>query len=486
MAIPTPLWLERWRPNSILHRCKRLLRFSPKRTDKLQKSHSITRILYTKPKLLSYKFLPAGLPDWLRASVLVISLSLFGKALGFLREIEAARLFGIGMEVDAFVAASTLLFFICRMASDSLLINTPVLLEGYQNNGAQVPWGEMFRSLLFVSIVLTLLAWLLLPPIVPVLFGGLSQDARQLTVQLVVVMLPLVIGWTMVGALGGVHNAQHRYSGYHAALIVTNGVILVTLWLFAQRIGIKSLAYGWVVGIGLGVLVVVYPLRHQWRQITMWNGWVSQWLALRSIVWGSGGLSLWFLLNQVPVWIERYYAAQLPTGSLAALGYAQRLFQLPLEMVTAVVISVWVTQVVSMPADRVAQQTFRLMGRLAAVTFPISLLLALFARPVISLVYARGAFDAYAVTMTAGPFAMYALGWGFHTLSAVLVRTFQARGLVRYPLLAVVVDILLTFFLNIFSFRQGWGSTGIAAINSVVAGVRVVVLSVCAHFLEKF
>jgi putative peptidoglycan lipid II flippase len=205
---------------------------------------------------------------------------------------------------------------------------------------------------------------------------------------------------------------------------------------------------------------------------------------LRRMLAGASGLSLWFILNQIPLWIERYYAAQLPTGSLSALGYAQRLFQLPLGMLTTVIMNVWVARVAVMPAGKIARQTFRLMGSLTAVTFPIAFVLALLARPVITLVYARGAFDAQAVLMTTGPFAMYALGLGFHSLSAVLVRTFQARGLVRYPLLAAVLDILLTFLLNRYAFQQEWGAIAIAAVNTIVASVRVLVLGSINHFLK--
>lgn len=407
-----------------------------------------------------------------------------GKGLGLLRELETARLFGVGAAMDAFTAASTLLFFVARMASDSLLVSTPGLVKGYNARQAPIPWGDLFRAVLLLSVVLTILALLILPPLVPVLFAGLSPTEQQLTVQLIKKMLPLVAGWAIIGALGGIFNAQHRYGRYQVALMVANVGVLVALWLLARRVGIDALAWGWAIGIWLGVSVVAAPLWWQGQQIGIWQGWAVQWLALRRLLAGTGGLSLWFMLNQIPVWIERYYAAQLPAGSLSALGYAQRLFQLPLEMVTAVVMSVWVARVIEMPPNQVAQRTFKLMRRLAMITFPVALALSFLAQPLITLVYARGAFDAQAVMMTTGPFAMYALGLGFHTLSAILVRTFQARGLVRYPLLAVVIDVLLTILLNRYAFQQGWGAMGIAAVNTAIAGVRVLVLGSITHFLK--
>jgi len=330
--------------------------------------------------------------------------------------------------------------------------------------------------LLLISAGITILAFLVLPPLVPLLFSGLSQSGKQLTVHLLRVLLPTVAGWAIIGALGGCLNFQRRYGRYQVALIVTNLGILVVLHLFSRHIGIEALAWGWVIGLWLGVLAVWRFLGQRKKYADLWKEWAAQWDAMRQLLAGTGGLSLWFILNQVPVWIERHYAAQLPIGSLSALGYAQRLFQFPLEMVTAIVMNLWVAQVVSMPAERVARQTHRLMIPLAAVTFPAACIIALLARPLITLVYVRGVFDHQAAILTAGPFALYALGLGFHALSAVLVRTFQARGVLKYPLWAVSADVLLTAVLNQYAFHQGWGVLGIAGINSMVAALRTTVL----------
>jgi putative peptidoglycan lipid II flippase len=138
-----------------------------------------------------------------------------------------------------------------------------------------------------------------------------------------------------------------------------------------------------------------------------------------------------------------------------------------------------------MPAQQVFRQTFKLMSKLAILTFPAAGGLALLARPIVTLVYARGAFDTQAVLLTTGPFAMYALGLGFHTLSAVLVRTFQSRRLLRYPIAAAMIDILLTGALNAWVISRGWGATGIAGVNTAVAVIRVGLLLACAQLLAQ-
>jgi putative peptidoglycan lipid II flippase len=125
------------------------------------------------------------------------------------------------------------------------------------------------------------------------------------------------------------------------------------------------------------------------------------------------------------------------------------------------------------------------MGRLALFTFPAAGLIALFARPIVALVYQRGAFNAQAVNVTAGPFAMYALGLGFHMLSGLLVRTFQAGGLSRYPILVAAVDIFVTGGLDFWVVSHGWGATGIAATNTLVAAARVAILSIFLYLVIR-
>jgi len=425
-------------------------------------------------------------PRWVQSSILVITLSLLGKGLGLLRELEVARLFGVGVPADAFVAAYTLIFFVSRMASSSFLVTMPGLVVARcEQGGPRVCWGNVFRGLLLVSAGLTVIAALLLPRLVPVVFVGFGEAERRLTVRLVEHMLPLVAGWALVGALGGLLNAHHRYGGYQVALLVGNIGILAVLWLFAQQAGILALAWGWSVGIWIGVGVLALLLRNELRDIWRWEGWPAQVKAVRDVLGGANGLFVWFMLTQMPVWIDRYFAALLEPGSLSSLGFAQRLFQLPLEMLTAVIMSIWVTQVAEMPRARVAHRTFRLMGRLALFTFPAAGLIALFARPIVALVYQRGAFTAQAVNVTTGPFAMYALGLGFHMLSGLLVRTFQARGLSRYPIMVAGVDIFLTGGLDFWVVSRGWGATGIAATNTLVAAARVAILSMFLYLIIR-
>jgi putative peptidoglycan lipid II flippase len=415
-----------------------------------------------------------------------MGLSLLGKGFGFWRELETARLFGVSAAMDAFVAASTLVFFLGRMTSSSFLVSVPKLVTEQQERGESAAvWGNLFRAILLVGLGFSLIAALLLPRLVPLVFSGLDEARQQLTAELVVWMLPLVIGWTLVGALGGILNTQHRYGGYQVALMVANVGILVVLGAFAHRIGITALAWGWSVGILLGVAFLALSLHSELRGLWHWTGLQHQWLVIRTLLGGALGLFFWFALTQIPLWLDRFFAAYLAPGSLSALGFAQRLFQLPLEMVTAVVMSVWVVRITEVPTETVVSQTFRVMGKLALVAFPVAGVLALFAQPIVALAYGRGVFGTQSITVTTGPFRMYALGLGFHTLSAVLVRTFQARGFTRYPVMTACTDILLTGILNAWMIAQGWGATGIAAVNTIVAAIRVGILSTLLYVIAR-
>jgi putative peptidoglycan lipid II flippase len=297
-------------------------------------------------------------------------------------------------------------------------------------------------------------------------------------------MLFMIAGWGLIGACSGISDSQYRHGRYQIALMLASTGVLLTLWFLSDRLGIDALALGWAFGIGLGAVIAFLFLWTQDRKRMIWSGWRTQLRVLRNLLDRTWGMSFWFLLNQIPFWIERYYAAKLQPGSLSALGYAQRLVQFPLEMVTSIVMSVWISRIVEVPQHNIARRTFLFMGRLSVVSFPTAFLLMLFARPLVAFVFSRGAFGQQAVIMTAAPFAMYALGLGFHILSAILVRTFQARGAFRFPMFAVLIDIALIGVLNIYASHRGWEASGIAAINSLVAGIRVVFLGIGMRFAK--
>src|SRR5213079_2224387 len=116
--------------------------------------------------------------------------------------------------------------------------------------------------------------------------------------------------------------------------------------------------------------------------------------------------------------------------------------------------------------------------RLAFVlTIPSAIGLAMFASPIISVIYQHGRFTAEMTRETAGALEFYAVGLVCYAGLRVLTPAFYAIGKRNTPMIISFVAIGANLFLNwLFTFRLGWGHRGLAFSTSLVATINFLLL----------
>lgn len=187
---------------------------------------------------------------------------------------------------------------------------------------------------------------------------------------------------------------------------------------------------------------------------------------------------------EIPWWPGVNYP--LAPGTASALYFGQRLYQFPLG-VFGVALGTVLFPVFAAHAHRrdfeALRHDFSMGMRLvAAVGIPASAGLILLARPIASLCFERGAFDAADAAQTADMIAAYGSGvWAYCGL-LIGQRAFYAMGDRQSPLrlsmAAAVVDLLLNLKL------MWWlGGVGMAATTALVAAGQC--LLTCLMFGRK-
>jgi putative peptidoglycan lipid II flippase len=111
------------------------------------------------------------------------------------------------------------------------------------------------------------------------------------------------------------------------------------------------------------------------------------------------------------------------------------------------------------------------------LTIPAAIGLMMLARPIISLIYEHGRFDAYATEQTAMALQFYAIGLAAYSAVKVLAPAFYALDKRYLPMLVSMLSILINFGLNwCFMFKLGLGHRGLALSTSIVAITNFVLL----------
>jgi putative peptidoglycan lipid II flippase len=184
---------------------------------------------------------------------------------------------------------------------------------------------------------------------------------------------------------------------------------------------------------------------------------------------------------QVNVMVNGWFASWLENGTAYRLGVAFRLMQLPLGLF-GVALGTVILPLVSRMAARGDLGEFRSVlargMRLAfLLTIPSTVGLFLLARPIISLLYEHGKFNAHATDQAALGLQGYAIGLCAYSALKILTPAFYAIDRRRTPMLVSFLSIALNIGLNWFlSFHLHWGIAGLGFATGCVATVNFLLL----------
>jgi putative peptidoglycan lipid II flippase len=395
-----------------------------------------------------------------RAASTVSLAVLASRILGLVREQVFAGFFGAGYAIDAFVVAFRIPNLLRDLFAEGALSAAFVtVFTDYDHKlGPERTWRLANNVILCLT---ALLAGLVLAGIIfsPELVGLMAPDfalipgKTSLTNLMTRIMFPFLPLVSLAAVAMGILNAKGKFfipalasSFFNLGSIVAG----LALSLIFPNFGIPpivGMAWGTLIG-GLLQMLVQVPLL---RQV----GFRPQWVldlkesGLRRIARLMLPAVVGLSAVQINIFINTFYAASCPQGSLSWLNYAYRLFHLPMGLF-GVALMIATTPVVSrhaasqdLPALKGALQSALSLSFL--VSLPAAAGLIFLAQPIIALIYQHGRFSAGDTGQTAAALALYALGLLAFAGVKIMVPVFYALNDTRIP----VVGSFLTVAANL-------------------------------------
>ena len=415
-----------------------------------------------------------------RTGVLAIAaFTLASKALGFLREMLIAYFFGATALVDAFVVANNIYGLTVGIIGRAFsAAGTPLLVEKFVKEGQPAQRSAFFAFLRFAltsALALSLVLPLAAPGIVFLLAPRFSPETHWLSVKLLWAMLPMAVGMVGLSLAGAYLNARRRF-GLDKLGDISVNLVAIGFLFSAPLIGIYSLAVGWSLGYFLASCALLLPVvwRARWWKGRLWTTEIKEFIAL------TAPMLIAYAANQVNVIVDRAFASSLDPGSIAALGYSWRLALIPIMLAQAIS-TVQLTRASEMAAardiKRLKASVRDILLKGAAVMIPASVALVWLARPLVQIVFQRGAFDASATDKTS--LALVCYGFGLFPQLAVLTLAASLRGMkdMKTPVMAGVIAVAANIILNILLVRP-FGIAGLATSTSAAAALSAGVMGV--------
>ena len=390
-----------------------------------------------------------------RAAFWLSVLSVLSKLLGFVREQVIAWRFGIGAEVDAYVAAMVIPQILAGSMLGLLATSfLPVYSEERSKGRGATLSGTTFAAIALLSFLASLAAIVFAPQLVELLVGNFAPAQQALTASLLRIMAFGTMLMSLLQFLTILCNGHQSFLLPGLSPVVQNAIIVVGLLAFAS-IGIVNLAWYTMLGMAIPVLLLIgLALYKRYPLLTRPDFFDPAFIQVLAL---SAPMLLGALFGQVYIIVDRRLASGLDAGSIAALSFANRLVQLPLGIfVTALTTAVYpaLTEFAA-KGDKTnfGKTTSASLRGLLLLMLPATVGLIVLRYPVVRLAFERGQFDADATTKTAFAMAYYAVGLLGLSIAPVLVRAFWALQDTITPVKVGIATTLVNIALAVVLVR---------------------------------
>jgi putative peptidoglycan lipid II flippase len=413
------------------------------------------------------------------------------RVLGLLRDMVFARYFGAGDTMDAFNVAFRIPNLVRDLFAEGAMSAAfiPTFTRYLTERGRADAWrlGNLVITALVLATGLVVIAGMLGARPLTTLFAAQYAEVPgklELTTTLTRVMFPFLTLVAVAAACMGMLNAlRHFFIPALSPAMFNVGMIVCALlvpWLPGWGLSPAiALAAGALLG---GILQAVVQWPSLWRegyrfrfQMALNDPGLREILTL--MVPGTLGLAA----VQINQFVNTVLATGEGTGAVSWLNYAFRLMYLPIGVFGVSIATAALPTISSHAAhgDTTAMRAtlssgLRLMFML---NVPATVGLIALARPIVQVIFERGAFTSADTAATAAALMFYAPGLVGYSAVKLATPTFYALRDSRTPVVVSVLSVLVNVGLNL-TLVQVLGYRGLALGTALSAVLNATLLLV--------
>ncbi|MBX6320912.1 MAG: murein biosynthesis integral membrane protein MurJ [Rhodospirillaceae bacterium] len=420
-----------------------------------------------------------------RSVATVGGLNMASRVLGLARDVMIARVLGTGPVADAFFVALRFPNLFRNLFAEGAFnaAFVPMFAGRLETRGpdaARAFAEQVLAVLLTVLLVLTVAAQAAMPGIMRVMTPGFTEpDKFALAVLFTRITFPYLLLMSLSALYGGILNSLHRYGHAAAAPIAFNIVQILGLVAVVPFIGMPGHVLSWAVTVS-GVWQLLWLAYGSWRagmtlrlRVPRLTGAVKRLVRLMLPgILGGGAMQINALVGTV--------IASLQPGAVSYLQYADRIYQFPLAIIgtaAGVVLLPLLTRALRAGREELAMETLnRGLELTMLLTLPATAALVVIARPIVTVLYERGAFSVAAGDATALAVLAYAVGLPAYVLVKCLTPCFFAREDTDTPFRYAVVAMAANVALSVGLF-YAIGFAGIALATALASWLNVALLA---------
>lgn len=406
----------------------------------------------------------------------VSGISVGASAIGFVFQIILAAHFGAGVAIDSYLFAISVPTFLAGLGATALsYMVTPVLVKAEPDPHAR---AALLRSLLQrVGVGAIGFAMIGLPAAVA---QGLLLPAGSELRHMAVLPAMIALGWTiggvqLVAALFTVELNAARRPIVAALLALPPNLGAIAVVMLMPRT-ILSAPSGVLLGSLIAAVTGMALTRRSFRSPhgAPVSSQLSSGIRLIQIAWTLLAMSC-FSIYAI---IDAFWAPRAGPGTLASLGYSQRLIigigGLIIAGPSAILTPRFAARLRDDGAPALMREVIRTVLIVGSLAIGAALVLALIASPLIGAAFGRGAFDVGDVARVAIVFRSMLPGFCSMLISVVLIRALYCFAAVERSMAMLGIGWSATYFIAC-GMLLPWGGIGFGISYSLAWFIYMVI-----------
>lgn len=407
-----------------------------------------------------------------KTSVFIIMVgTLLSKVLGLIREILLAQKYGTSYISDSFILSLNIPVVIISAIAGAILTNYIPLyskIEKESEERAAKFNGNLLVIFFIISTILIILFMLFTKPIVKIFAAGFDDTGITYLSNISRITIFCMYFIIMAHIFKGYLEYKGKFIGTALYGVCMNiGMILGIVFSSIERYQILGL--GVLLGYILG-FIVLFILARKNKFTAKLNLNLKDNYLKELVV-----LTIPILLNDV-VWqingiVDKSISSTIGAGYISAINYSHYIVNIVISVFATSVVTVFFPNVIKTFNEKgisaVKEKTNIILKVIIFVSIPCTLLISVYAEPIIRLLFFRGAFDQESLTITSTAVSIYAFAIVFESIKAILFKVFYALQDTKSPTRSAVIAISINIILSLLLVKPfGYKGVIVATIIS--------------------
>lgn len=413
-----------------------------------------------------------------KISVIMIMLgTLLSKVLGLAREILLAQKYGTGYISDAFIISLNIPSILITSFAGAILTNYIPLFSKAEKESEEKAKrfnGNILSICLIISVAIIILFIPFAKPISKIFAVGFDDMGLTYLVNLSRITIFSMYFILSANVFKGYLEYKGKFLGTSLYGILMNvGMILGIIFSSTEKYMI--LAYGILVGYALSLLVLVILAKKNKFKSKANINLKDQYLKQMVI------LTLPMLLNDA-VWeingiVDKSIVSTIGAGYISAVNYSNYIVNMISSVFATSIVTVFFPNVVKtfneQGIEKVKEKTCTILKTIVFITIPCTILIMLFSRTIVKVLFFRGAFNEESLNITSTAVTVYSLALTFVCLKTILFKVFYAMQDTKTPTKSAIIAILINIALSILLVKP-------------LGYIGIIIATVISSFISTF